>query len=170
MDTLLGAYSAVSVDALGTAIATVNNLCGGAGTNYGSRLSFDAVAGITYEFQVDGCCGAQVGNWTLTLNEQVPAAPPGPPVPDTIAPETTIGAGPPKKTRKRAATISFSSSELGSSFECSLNGAAFSACTSPDAVRAKRGRNSLAVRATDAAGNTDASPATYGWKVKRKHH
>jgi large repetitive protein len=69
---------------------------------------------------------------------------------------------------KKSATFEFSSSEAGSTFECSLDGTAFVACNSPDGVKVKKGKHSFAVRAMDAAGNVDASPATDGWKVKKK--
>jgi len=92
--------------------------------------------------------------------------------PDTIAPQATITKGPrdkikTKKKRVRA-TFEFSSNEPGSTFECSLDGAAFAACTSPHTVKVKKGKHNLAVRARDAAGNVDPTPATDGWKVKRK--
>jgi hypothetical protein len=97
------------------------------------------------------------------------ANPTPPPVgSDTTAPQTTISMRPHKKTRKRMARFAFASSEPGSSFECSLNGADFMECESPLRVRARRGRNSFAVAAIDSAGNTDASPAKYRWKVKRR--
>ena len=89
-------------------------------------------------------------------------------VPDTVAPETTISKGPKKKSKKKTATFEFTSSEAGSTFECSLNGAPFAPCTSPATVKGKKGKNTFEVRAIDAAKNTDATPATYSWKVKKK--
>jgi hypothetical protein len=83
-------------------------------------------------------------------------------------PETQITAGPKDKTRRRKASFEFSSTEPGSTFECSLDGAAFAGCTSPAVVKVKRGKHSFEVRATDAAGNVDGSPAADGWKVKKK--
>jgi subtilisin-like proprotein convertase family protein len=87
-------------------------------------------------------------------------------------PNTTIDKGPQKKSKKRKATFEFSSDQPSVTFECSLNGAAFTPCKSPDVVKAKKGANEFAVRATAGPGLTDASPAAYSWKVKkkRKHH
>jgi hypothetical protein len=88
---------------------------------------------------------------------------------DCTTPETQISKGPKQKTHKKKAAFEFSSSEPNSSFECSLNGGAFESCTSPDTVKAKKGRNSFAVRAKDSAGNLDGSPASFDWKFKKKH-
>jgi hypothetical protein len=87
---------------------------------------------------------------------------------DCAPPDTTITAGPKAKTKKKKATFEFTSTEPGSTFECSLNGAPFAACTSPDEVKGKKGKNHFEVRATDVAGNADGSPATADWKVKKK--
>lgn len=87
---------------------------------------------------------------------------------DAKAPETVFTGGPNRKTRKRKARFNFTSDESGVSFECALDGAAFESCASPHRVRVKRGRHRFAVRATDAAGNVEASPARYRWKVKRR--
>jgi hypothetical protein len=53
-------------------------------------------------------------------------------------------------------------------FECKLDDGVFQSCTSPHTVRVKKGKHSLAVRAKDAAGNFDPTPATDGWKVKKR--
>lgn len=84
---------------------------------------------------------------------------------DGTAPETAIGAGPPSPTASTSASFTFSS-EAGARFECSLDSAAFTACTSPKTYSGlPGGPRTFAVRATDAAGNTDATPATYGWTI-----
>jgi len=88
------------------------------------------------------------------------------PCPDLAAPETTLTEAPKRKTRKRRVRIAFASSESGSTFECRVGEAAFEPCSSPTRVKLKRGRNLIEVRATDAAGNVDATPATA--KVRRK--
>jgi hypothetical protein len=88
---------------------------------------------------------------------------------ECVAPETTITKGPKNKTRQKQATFEFSSSEPGSTFECSLDGkSTFKPCTSPFKVKVKKGRHSFQVQATDQAGNTDGNPATDDWKVKKR--
>jgi hypothetical protein len=87
---------------------------------------------------------------------------------DCAPPDTQITKGPKDKSKKRTATFEFSSSEPGSTFECSLDGGAFAPCSSPDTVKVKKGKHSFAVHATDPAGNVDASPASDDWKVKKK--
>ncbi|MSO41493.1 MAG: hypothetical protein EXQ70_06315 [Solirubrobacterales bacterium] len=62
----------------------------------------------------------------------------------------------------------FGSSEGDSSFECRLDAAAFAPCTSPKGFKVKIGRHSFQVRATDQAGNADASPASKSFTVKTK--
>jgi len=87
--------------------------------------------------------------------------------PDTDPPETTITKGPKKKTGKRTARFTFVASEPGSTFECRLDIGSFEPCDSPEDVRVKRGRHVFRVRATDASGNTDPTPARHRWKVRR---
>jgi hypothetical protein len=88
---------------------------------------------------------------------------------DFDAPETTIINGPKDKTRKRTASFGLSSSEPASTFACSLDGGPFEACTSPKTYdHLKRKKHHFEVRATDAAGNTDPTPASFDWKVKKK--
>jgi hypothetical protein len=78
--------------------------------------------------------------------------------------------GPKQTTTSKTATFDFRSSGAGSSFECSLDGSPFRPCTSPHTVRAgKPGKHNFQVRARDAAGNLDQSPAAYSWKLKKKH-
>jgi PKD repeat protein len=87
---------------------------------------------------------------------------------DTTAPETTITGGPKGQGRGPAATFTFTSSEPGSTFECSLDGGAWAACSSPATFnKLGQGEHELRVRATDKAGNTDASPAVQTWTVDR---
>jgi hypothetical protein len=84
-----------------------------------------------------------------------------------VVPETTITKGPKDRTKKKQATFEFSANVAGATFECSLDGGAFAPCTSPHSVKVKKGKHTFRVRAT-AKGQTDATPATDDWKVKRK--
>jgi hypothetical protein len=84
---------------------------------------------------------------------------------DATPPDTTIDSGPPVITNMTTAVFAFSG---GATFECKLDAGAFVACASPQTYMAlAEGTHALAVRATDAAGNTDVSPATYGWTIDR---
>ena len=85
---------------------------------------------------------------------------------DTTAPNTTITFGPSNPTTSTSASLAFNSSETGSTFACRADAGAYAACTSPKAYSAMAmGAHTFSVRATDAAGNVDASPATWSWTV-----
>ena len=85
---------------------------------------------------------------------------------DTTAPNTTITSGPTGSVLPSAVSFGFSSSEAGSTFECSLDAAAFAACTSPKAYSTiSQGPHTFSVRALDGTGNTDASPAERSFAV-----
>jgi hypothetical protein len=84
---------------------------------------------------------------------------------DTTAPTTTIDTQPSPLSPDIVATFTFSSSE-GATFQASLDDAAYATVTSPLTLTAlAEGAHSLRVRARDAAGNVDASPATAQWIV-----
>lgn len=85
---------------------------------------------------------------------------------DTLAPETTIVAGPPATGGSSYATFEFSSSEANGTFECALDGAAFTGCESPwTSAELGSGSHTFEVRAIDAAGNVDPSPASATWSL-----
>ncbi|MGH2727174.1 MAG: hypothetical protein ACRDKS_09380, partial [Actinomycetota bacterium] len=86
-------------------------------------------------------------------------------VEDSIAPDTTVVAGPAPLVNVSSATLSFNATETAS-FACSLDGGAFAACTSPASYsNLPDGSHTFLVRATDAAGNADATPASRAWIV-----
>jgi hypothetical protein len=135
-------------------------------TNGGADLVYapatDYCGPDSFQYTLNGGSTATV---SVTVTCPVP--------PDITPPETTITSGPKAKTTSKSATFEFASNETGSTFECSLDGAPFVACTSPDSVKAKKsGSHNFQVRARDAAGNVDKTEATYLWKLKhkRKHH
>jgi hypothetical protein len=80
-------------------------------------------------------------------------------------PDTSILSGPSDPTTATVATFDFASTVGGSTFECELDGAAFSPCSSPAAYSGLGlGPHTFAVRATR-NGKTDPSPATWSWTV-----
>jgi large repetitive protein len=88
---------------------------------------------------------------------------------DTAPPETTLALAPAGTVHNADAAFAFFSSEGGSSFDCSLDGAAPAPCTSPVADPGlPDGAHTFSVVATDAAGNADATPATASWTVDTK--
>jgi hypothetical protein len=86
---------------------------------------------------------------------------------DATAPDTTIGPSEPAAlTIATGATFDFASTESPATFQCSLDGAAFTACSTPKTYSGLGdGSHTFQVRSTDAAANTDASPASYTWTV-----
>ncbi|MDQ4121863.1 MAG: FG-GAP-like repeat-containing protein, partial [Acidobacteriota bacterium] len=90
------------------------------------------------------------------------------PLNDTTPPDTTITSNPPNPSNNTITTFQFSGTdEVGvNAFECSLDNAAFSACSSPLTLNnLSFGSHTFAVRAKDVAGNLDPTPATYTWTV-----
>ncbi len=154
---------------------TLNGFSGGLAD--GATGSGDAVAPLELLVQAvvePDCDGDGLGDETQD-GDLSPCSP------DTAPPDTTITSGPKKvvKTKKKKVTVSFAftSSEPNSSFQCQVDGGAFQPCSSPfaTAVKAKRKPrdHSFAVRAIDAAGNNDSTPASFEFKAKRKkkkHH
>jgi hypothetical protein len=85
---------------------------------------------------------------------------------DVAPPQTKITKGPKAKSKSRQAKFRFSSTEAGSTFQCKLDKKPFRSCRSPKKYkRLKPGRHVFKVRATDAAGNTDPTPAVKRFTV-----
>ena len=93
--------------------------------------------------------------------------PPPPPPPDTTAPDTQIASGPGSATQATTASFSFVSTEQGSTFECRLDAGSWSQCSSPKSYSGIQvGSHRFYVRASDASGNVDSTPAEYAWTVQ----
>jgi hypothetical protein len=125
----------------------VCSLDGGPFTDCRSPVSYQGLADGPHSFAVRATDGSDLADPSpATRAFTVDATPP----------ETAIAAGPPFVLV----------SEVGATFECSLDGAAFAACASPFTPPSPSpGEHTLAVRATDAAGNTDPSPAVRAFTV-----
>jgi hypothetical protein len=132
--------------------------------------TYAALAAEPHQFQVRAIDGADnvdstpaKRSWTV----EGETAPPPPPPPDTTPPQTSITSGPGSTTTSTSASFSFSSSEPGSSFECNLDGAGWSACATPKSYSGLAvDSHEFQVRAIDAADNVDATPATRSWTVE----
>jgi len=85
---------------------------------------------------------------------------------DTTPPDTVISGAPLAVTNLTAATFTFSATEANSSFACKLDSGVFAACTSPKNYSGLvSGSHTFQVQATDLAGNTDPTPASYNWTI-----
>jgi len=91
-----------------------------------------------------------------------------PPVPDTTPPQTKITKHPKKVTTSHKARFAFKSNEPGSTFKCKLDKRKWKSCTSPKRYKhLKVGKHKFKVYAIDAAGNRDATPAVWRWRIRR---
>ncbi|GMA86688.1 hypothetical protein GCM10025868_19380 [Angustibacter aerolatus] len=103
------------------------------------------------------------GTWTQVLPD--PSA-------DTTAPVAAITSGPASVTGSASATFAFGASDdtdtaVRLRLQCSLDGAAFAACTSPTTLTGLSSkRHTFAVRAVDRAGNTGTA-VSRAWTVDR---
>lgn len=123
----------------------------GASTTYNYTPNSGFVGSDSITFQVSDGFG---GTDTETVNINVV---------DTTPPQTTIDSGPANgsTTNDDSVTFTFSSNESGSTFECQVDGAGFTSCTSPVTYsNLGPGTHTFEVRATDPSGNTDPTPAS----------
>jgi len=90
---------------------------------------------------------------------------------DTTPPLTSIGSVPPDPSVGAEASFGFSADDnltpaASLTFECSLDGGTFTECTNPKQYTTLRnGPHTFRVRAVDAAGNRDQTPAFHSWTV-----
>ena len=125
-----------------------------------STLRSDAqsytLANLSYGFQFDPAHGPLAGIEFGYLTGAF----------DTAPPETSISSGPAATTRAREASFQFASNDTAPRFECSVDSGAWTACASPQQVPGlSEAGHTLAVRAVDAAGNADPSPAVHTWRI-----
>ena len=89
---------------------------------------------------------------------------------DLSAPDTSLTSQPPANAASTTGAFAFAGTDgTGSgvaSFQCRIDGGTWNACTSPQSFAGlSQGNHTVDVRAIDAVGNTDATPATYTWRV-----
>ena len=130
---------------------------GGSWTSETSPLTLGPLAENTYTFEVRatdvaGNVDATPASFTFTV--------------DTTPANTTITSSPPTASSSTSASFSFTASDAGPGFECSIDGGAFTDCSSPKSYAGlSEAAHTFAVRAEDAAGNLDPTPATHAWTV-----
>jgi FG-GAP-like repeat len=100
-----------------------------------------------------------VGTLSVLINGNAP------PNADNAPPQTKIVKEPANKTSKAKAKYKFKSTEPNSTFECKFDKKKLKSCKSPAKYSVDDGKHKFAVQATDAAGNTDPSPAKDKFKV-----
>jgi large repetitive protein len=151
--------------------------------NSNPSFSFTSPDGTaTFEVQMDGggytaatspksYSGLSDGTHTFQVRAVDPAGNIGAPASrsftlDTTPPDTTITGGPSGFTSSSTATFSFTSSEANSIFQAQLDGSGYSSASSPKTYTSLTdGAHTFQVRAIDAAGNTDATPASVTFTV-----
>ena len=86
---------------------------------------------------------------------------------DTVAPDTVITVAPSAVETTTTASFTFATApaESDATFECAVDAAGFAPCTSPASVTRGDGVHTFRVRATDAVGNVDPTPAEHTWTI-----
>lgn len=87
---------------------------------------------------------------------------------DTTAPDTTITKGPKDKTKKKQARSSSAPAKPGRRSSAVSTARASHHAYRLRTLKVGKGKHTFQVRAKDAAGNVDPSPAVDDWKVKKK--
>lgn len=132
---------------------TVSNLSG-SGASYTFTVTPVADGAVTVDVAA-GAAHDTTGNASTAARQLVV-------IYDTTAPTVVID-GPASPTVDSVALLALTASETAT-FTCSLDGAAFAACTSPFTTgELAAGDHALTVRATDTAGNT--GEATHRWTI-----
>ncbi|MCX5741124.1 MAG: hypothetical protein NT062_01350 [Proteobacteria bacterium] len=87
---------------------------------------------------------------------------------DSSTPDTQLLSGPSGPTSSTTAAFTFLSPDAGAgaTFQCRLDAAPFTSCTSPtNLINLPAGSHGFAVRVRDSAGNLDPTPAGRAWVV-----
>ena len=151
-------------DGTGSGVARLEcRLDTGAWTTCSSPRNYTSLANGTHTFQVRAIDAA--GNVDSTPAKATWVV-------DTVAPETTLTGKPPAASSSKNPVFTFTTADPGGSgvagAECSLDGAAFTACkslTSHSYTALGDGQHTFKVRAYDRAGNRDQSPESWSWLI-----
>lgn len=111
---------------------------------------------VTVTF-TDNCGAITTRQFTLEVVDEAP-------------PDTTITTSPSNPSNSSSAVFSFTGTDTGgsgiASFECKFDGGNFAVCTNPQTYNGlSNGSHTFQVRAIDAAGNADPSPASFTWTI-----
>jgi hypothetical protein len=135
--------------------------CGAKGGDNTLTRSFNATdlaQDGAYTFQARATDGAELDQSPLSRTWTIDTAPPNTTLVSPDLPEGVV-------TTLLNAAFTFASTEPGT-LQCSLDGAAFSTCTSPRTLpNLAFGSHTFSVRGVDRAGNIDATPAVRHWTV-----
>jgi sugar lactone lactonase YvrE len=120
-----------------------------------SGISYSSLAVAAHTFAVEAkdtygnLSSAATYNWTIITPPPAPA----------------INSGPANPTTSTSATFTFSDTQSGVTFQCSLDSAAYAACSSGISYSSlATGAHTFAVEAKDTYGNL-GSAATYNWTI-----
>lgn len=140
---------------------------GGAYAACTSGATYTALAGGSHTFSVRARDGSgNVDSTPATFTWEIDPTPP-----ETTITSSASGSGAVTNgglTGSSSMTFEFVATDniAVAGIECSLDGAAFTSCSSPLALTALgEGSHTLAVSSIDTAGNVDATPATFTWTI-----
>jgi RNA polymerase sigma factor (sigma-70 family) len=153
-----------------SAAATIAFSASEKGVVFACKLDAAAYGPCASPVQLANLAAGEHRFWVLATDEAGNAGEPATVVwtytpPDTTGPTVTITSAPAASTTETTAGFAFTANEANVTFACSLDGAAFAACTSPVSyARLVRAPHGFAVRATDQAGNTGPE-TTHAWTI-----
>lgn len=171
----------------GAPVTTINGGPSGLTRQNDSTATFSSDKAGTFECQIDGAAWAVCtspleftdqpdGDHSLRVRaisavDPVGVKDPTPPARfwtiDTVAPDVAIDSAPAAKTDTRSATLTFSSTDGDSGFQCKVNTGLFDACSSPlNLGSLDEGEQTVTIRAVDPAGNLSAEPAVATWIIE----
>jgi hypothetical protein len=134
--------------------------CSGTPLGTGTAAEFNGPGGIGASVDADETTELRASATDRAGNVSA-CSDPFPYTEDSTPPETEIDSAPPAQSNDPTADFTFSATGGAERFECRVDAAAWDGCDSPHSTAAlPDGERSFEVRAIDAAGNADPSPAS----------